>query len=200
MFKFKLRIQILRELIRVPFKEILTNKFAINDLDDLSKPVDYQYQIPINEISKILNFNYETDSSTNVRRNENWVDYILLFNFLFNILRNFLYIILDSNDQMFRLYCSDLIQSANADVAFVAIALVGFTGFSTSMFCMFHYLSVNQLKWLNIFNAVEGKQSFVKTKILMTKSAKEFIRICLIFITFSITSIYFIPISAFAIL
>ena len=203
MFKFKLRIKHLRELIRVPIKNILTNKFTINHFNDLSQPIDYQYQIPINQIFKVFNFNYETDSSTNVHRNENWVNYILLLNFLFNILRNFLYIILNPNDQIFRLCCGDLTEFADAETVFIAIACVGgfslvyhwfITGFSTSIFCLFHYSSVNRLKWLNIFNAVEGKQSFVKSKILMTKSAKKLIRICLIFTTFSVVSIYFLPI------
>ena len=45
---------------------------------------------------------------------------------------------------------------------------------------------MNQLKWLNIFNAIQGKQSFVESRILMTKSAKKLIRSSLFLLTFSI--------------
>ena len=190
---FNLKMGLLKTFNRIPFKEIFSDKIV---LQDLSKPIDYQYQLPINQIFKVFNFNYKNDpSSMALHCNNNWLDHLILLNFLFNILRNLLYTILDSNDQMFRLYCGDLIQFADGETAFITIALGGLTCNSTAMFCLFHYSSVNQLKWLNIFNAVEGKQSFVKSKILMTKSAKKFIKICLIFTTFSIASIYFMPIS-----
>ena len=192
---FKLKMELLKTFKRIPFKEILSNEIV---LQDLSKPIDSQYQIPINQIFKVFHFNYETDSSSMaLHRNNNWLDHLILLNLIFNILRNLLYAILDPNDQMFRLFCGDLIQFADGETAFIAIGLGGLTCNSTSMFIMLHYSSINQLKWLNIFNAIERKQSFVENKILMRKSAKKLIRICLIFTTFSTASIYFLPFSAF---
>ena len=188
---------VFKSLKEISVNEILQNKFQIKDI---SKPLQPNLRVPINRFFAAINFNYETDqNSLTLHRKSKWFNHVIIFILISNVLRNLAYILMNSTDQLFRLFCGDLIQFILKEVSYVAITFVGITSYATAMFCLFHYSSVNQLKWLNIFNAIQGKQSFVKNKILMTKLAKKFIRICLIFITFSVTSIYFITISAFSI-
>ena len=44
--------------------------------------------------------------------------------------------------------------------------------------------------WLNILNVIEGRQSFIKTKIFLRRSAKKLIRFSLILLLFVIISTY----------
>ena len=99
--------------------------------------------------------------------------------------------LLNSNDQFFRLFCGDLIEFALNEASYVAISFVGFTSYSLAIFCLFHYSPINQLKWLNIFNAIEGKQSFIEQKIFLSKSAKKLIRFSLNLLLFNIVLLFF---------
>ena len=99
-------------------------------------------------------------------------------------LRNVIYIFLKSDDQLFRLYFGDLIQFFIDEVSFVAILFAGATSYSIVIFYILHYLPVDQLKWINIFNAIEGKQSFIQSKIILRKSAKKLIRFASILLNF----------------
>ena len=163
-------MNLLKIFLKISFKEIWSYKLVIKEL---SQPIHCKYQIPIKELFKIIRFNYETDQSMVLYRKRNWIVNILLFNLLLNILRYLVYTFLDPNDQMFRLYCGDLIEFADGETAFISIAAMAYTAYSTVVFLMFQYLPVNQFKWFNIFNAIEGKQSFVTNKIFMKKSAKK---------------------------
>ena len=177
---------VIKSLTKISFYKILINKFQIYNL---CKSVQPQHRIPINKFFEELNFIYETDpTSSTLHRKKNWFKYVILVILVSNILRNLVYTFFNSNDQKFRLFCGDLIQFAVEikEVSYVTITMVGSASYATAMFCLFHYSSVNQLKWFNIFNAIEGKQSFVKSKILMTKSGKKLIRLSLFLFIFSI--------------
>ena len=189
-------MELLKKLVRLPFKEILSNKLVIKDF---SQPINQKYQIPIKELFSIFYFDYEfhenDDQTITFNRNRKWIVYFILLNLLLNDLRNLFYAFMDSNDQMFRLYCGDLIQFADGQTTLISIAAAGYTCFATAIFLMCQYSPANQMKWLNIFNAIEGKQSFVRSKILMKKSAKKLIKLSLIFMSLSTASIYLLIIS-----
>ena len=174
--------------MEISVNEILLNKFQINNL---SKPIQPNLRVPINRFFGAFNFNYEThQTSLNLHRKSNWFDHVILFILISNILRNLAYTFMNSNDQLFRLFCGDLIQFVLKEVSYVAITFVGVTSYATAMFCLFHYSSVNYLKWLNIFDSIEGKQSFIKSKILITKSAKKLIRFSLFLLILCISLFY----------
>ena len=172
--------------MEISVNEILQNQFQINNL---SKPLQPNFRIPINRFFGALNFNYETDQTfSTLHRKSKSFDHIIIFILISNILRNLIYSLMNSTDQLFRLFCGDLIQLAVDDVSYIAISFFGSTSYSLSIFCLFHYSPINQLKWFNIFNVIEGKQSFIKSKILMTKSAKKFIRFSLLLFILNISS------------
>ena len=197
MIKLKLiKMELLKKLIRLPFKEILSNKLVIKDL---SQPINQKYQIPIKELFNIFYFDYEfhenDDQTITFDRNRKWIVYLVLLNLLLNDLRNLFYVFMDSSDRMFRLYCGDLIQFADGQTLLISIVVMGYTCFATAIFLMYQYSPVNQMNWLNIFNEIEGKQSFVKSKIFVKKSAKKLVKLSLIFMSLSTASIYMLVIS-----
>ena len=183
---------VFKSLKEISVNEILQNKFQIKDI---SKPLQPNLRVPINRFFAAINFNYETDqNSFTLHRKSKWFNHVIIFILISNLLRNLAYILMNSTDQLFRLFCGDLIQFILKEVSYVAITFVGITSYATAMFCLFHYSSVNQLKWFNIFNVIEGKQSFIKSKILITKSAKKLIRFSLFLFILCISSCFLIPI------
>ena len=68
---------------------------------------------------------------------------------------------------------------------FFAIPQIGVTLFPIATFCLLQYSPLNQLNWLTIFNPIQGKQSFVSSKIFMENSAKNLIRFTLILVSIS---------------
>ena len=56
---------------------------------------------------------------------------------------------------------------------------------------MLFYSPVNHLNWLNTLNSIEGKQSFVQSKIFIQKSAKKLIRFSLFLIINGMSFNYF---------
>ena len=174
-------------------KEISVNEISLNkfEMNNLSEPIQPNLRVPINGFFGAINFNYETDLT--LHRKSNWFNHVILFLLISNILRNLVYTFMNSTDQLFRLFCGDLIQFAVKEVSYMAITFVGITSYATAMFCLFHYSEVNQLKWLNIFDAIEGKQSFIESKILITKSAKKLIRFSLFLFNLCISSCLLIP-------
>ena len=128
---------VIKSLMKISVFEILKSKFKIKDI---SKVLEPHLRVPINKFFKDFIFNYETEpSSFNVHRNNNWFIHVILLILVSNILRNLVYTFLNSNDQLFRLFCGDLIQFALNQISFVAISFVGFTSYSLAIFCMFHY-------------------------------------------------------------
>ena len=175
--------------MKISFYKILKNKFKITDL---SKPLHPNLCVSINKFFRDFNFDYEIDSTcSTLNRKKYWFVHIILFILVSNIIRNLVYTFFSSNDQLFRLFCGDLIQFALNQVSFVAISFVGFTSYSLAIFCLLHYSPINQLQWLNIFNAIEGKQCFAKQKIFLSNSAKKFIRFSLTLLLFNLVLSFF---------
>ena len=83
--------------------------------------------------------------------------------------------------------------------SYIAITMTGMSCSATLMFIMLNYLPVDQLKWFNIFNVVEGRQDFLKSKIFIPKSAKRFVRISLIILINNLMIIYCLCLVAFVV-
>ena len=178
----------LKSFKEISVNEILLNKFQINDL---SKPLQPNLRVPINRFFGIINFNYETDqASLTLHRKSKWFNHVILFILISNILRNLAYAFMNSTDQLFRLFCGDLIQFVSDDTSFIAIAFTGISCYGTSIFCLFHYSKLNKLKWSKVFNPINGTIDFVSNKILLRKSAKKLIRCSLIILTLSVVILY----------
>ena len=138
-----------------------------------------------------LNFYHEFNWSKITLNGRNiLLNYFILFILLLNILRNLVYIFMNSTDQMFRLYLGDLIQFVSDDTSFISIAFTGISCYGTSIFCLFHYSKLNKLKWLKVFNSINGTIDFVSNKILLTKSAMKLIRCSLIIFILSVVILY----------
>ena len=119
---------------------------------------------------------------------------MVLFILVSDVIRNLVYTFTNSKDQYFRLFCGDLFQFAvglSYEEKYTTILLAGGGSFATAMFMQYHYSPISQLKWLNILNAIEGKQSFVEMKILLKRSAKKLIRFSLIVLLMVIIGTYF---------
>ena len=160
--------------------DILANNFQIKDLNQILQP---EYRIPLSKFFEQLNFKYDFDSSSVSQRN-NFFSRLIFLVILSSAFRHLAYIFFDSeDDQLFRLYFGDLYQFLLNKISFAAVALTGVTSYGFSSFCLFHYWPADQLQWLNVLSAIEGKRSFVKIKIFLTKSAEKFIRFSLIMFT-----------------
>ena len=185
------KFKVIKSLFKISIYDILTNNFKLIKVSQVIQP---EYRIPINKFFQELNFNYQIDSSSlELHRNNNWFNYFILFILVLNILRGPLYIFLNSDDVLFRLYFGDLVQFNAKSTVIISITFCSLACYSTAIFCLFNFCPVNHFKWLNIFNAIEGRQSFIDNKILLKKSAKKLIRFSLILLT-SITAILYINI------
>ena len=185
--KFKL----IKSLLKISIYDILTNNFKLIKVSEIIQP---EYRIPIKILFQELNFNYQIDSSSlELHRNNNWFNHIIFLILVSSILRSLIYIFIDFDDIYISLYFGNLIQFNVENTTIVSVVFCGLACYSTSMFCLFNFCPVNQLKWLNIFNAIEGRQSFLENKILLKKSAKKLIRFSLILLT-SMTAILYINI------
>ena len=174
--------------MNLSFYKILINDFSIKSL---SKNICPKLRIPIKKYFEELNFHYEFDwSSMTLYRYNNLLNHFILFILLLNVVRNMLYTFMDSNDQMLRLYFGDLIQFGSHQTSFIAIAFTGISCFGTSMFCLLRYTKLEHLKWLKVFNSIEGSINFVSNKILIFKSAEKLIRFSLILLALSVSSSY----------
>lgn len=65
---------------------------------------------------------------------------------------------------------------------FFSIPQAGVTLYLLAFSYLLYYSPVNQLNWLNTLNPIEGKQSFVQSKIFIEKSVKNIIRFSLLLI------------------
>ena len=146
--------------------KILINNFAIKKL---SEPVQLELRIPITELFKALNYNYEKSSN-------NWLNNSILFILLLNVIRNLLFIFWDEDDPLKRLYFGDLIQFATDKVSFAATTLFGISSYGTAMYCLFNYLPTEQFNWIRVFKSIEGTTNFVSNKIYIEKSAKQLMK------------------------
>ena len=185
---------VFKSLKKVSIYKILRNQFKLNNP---SKPIQQNLQIPIKKLFQNFSFNFEIDSTTLTltQRKRDWLSHVVLFILMSNVIRNLIYTFMNSDDQYFRLFCGDLLQfmvgNLSYKVSYVAIMLAGAGTFATAMFTQYHYSPINQLKWLNILNAIEGRQSFVEMKILLRRSAKKLIRFSLIVLLTVIICTYF---------
>ena len=184
---------VIKSLRIVSIYKILRNQFKLHDP---SKPIQQNLQIPIKKFFQNVSFNYEIDSKTLTltQCKRDWLSYLILFILVSNVIRNLIYTFMNSEDQYFRLFCGDLLQfvvDLSYEVSYTTIMLAGGGTFATAMFMQYHYSPINQLKWLNILNAIEGKQSFVKNKILLRRSAKKLIRFSLIVLLIVTIGTYF---------
>ena len=177
------KIKLIKSLSEISTFDILANNFQIKDLNQNLQP---EHRIPLSRYLEQLNFKYDFDSSTStttLQRN-NFFNQLVRLIILSSAFRHFAYIFFDSeDDQLFRLYFGDLYQFLLNKISFAAVALTGVTLYGLSSFCLFHCWPEDQLKWLNVLNAIEGKRSFLEVKIFLTKSAEKLIRFSLIMLT-----------------
>lgn len=186
--KFFSKMKVIKSVMNLSFYKILINDFSIKSL---SKNIHPKLRIPIKKYFEEQNFYYEFDwPSMTLYRYNNLLNHFILFILLLNIIRNLFYTFMNSNDQMLRLYFGDLIQFVSHQTSFISIALTGISCFGTSMFCLFHYTKLDHLKWLKVFNSIEGSTNFVSNKISIFKSAKKFIRFSLILLALSASNCY----------
>ena len=174
-----LKVKLVKSLSEI-FNDILKNNFELENLDKTLPPT---HRIPLSEYLEQLNFKYDFNSS-NLERKSNLINYLIFLFHLINVIRNMIYVFFDSfDDNLFRLYCGEMFQFLLDKISFAAVALTGITSYGLSTFCLFNYWPMDQLQWLNVLNAVEGKQSFLSIKIHSVKSAKKLIRFSLIMLT-----------------
>lgn len=163
-------MDLFKSITKTSVYKILINNFTIKKL---SEPVQLELGIPITELFKVLNYNYEKSLN-------NWLDNLILFILSLNVIRNLLYIFWDEDDPLKRLYFGDLIQFATDKVSFIAATFFGISLYGTIMYCLFNYLPTEQFNWIRVFKSIEGTTSFVSNKIYIQKSAKQLIKFSLI--------------------
>ena len=183
---------VFKSLKKVSIYKILRNQFKLNNP---SKPIQQNLQIPIKKLFQNFSFNFEIDSTTLTltQRKRDWLSHVVLFILVSNVIRNLVYTFMNSKDQYFKLFCGDLIQftvDLSYEEKYITIMFAGGGAFATAMLMQYHYSPISQMKWLNILNAIEGKQSFFKTKILLRRSAKKLIRFSLIVLLIVIICTY----------
>ena len=122
------------------------------------------------------------DQKSNVIRYNSWSDRMILIYLVINSLKFIFYILWNEQDQLVRLYGGNMEIFFGSNTLYFSIPEAGVILYIISSFCLFHYSPLNQLNWLNVFNPIEGKETFVKRKMFMVKSAKNLIRFSLILI------------------
>ena len=158
-----------------------------------SQKLKPEYCVPVKQFFEEINYFYETSIDNNkmsVQRIKYWFDNFILLIQIFNLTKCLIWILWDEQDKVTRLYGGDLIQFFGLNTKFFSIPLAGLSLYVLSIFCLLFYSSVN-LNWFNIFNPIEGRESFVGNKIFVEKSAKNLIRFSLILITIGISTNYF---------
>ena len=188
MIIFKLKLRVFKSLTKISVSNILTNNFKVN----LSKRIKRKYCVPIKEF--LEEFNYKSPESTVDRLS--WSNCFTIFILLFNLLKCLFYMFWNEDDQLIRLYCGDLTQFLGLNTKFMSIPQAGISFYSIAIFYLIHNSSVNQLNLLKVLKSIEGKQSFVSSKIFVKKSAKTLIRLSLILIIFCTIAVYFNPMFA----
>ena len=182
------RFQVFKALNKISVYDILTNNFNVNP----SQKLKSEYCVPVKQFFQEINFFYETSIDNNkmsAQRVKYWFDSFILSIMIFNLTKCLIWIFLDEHDPVTRLYGGDLVQFFGLNTKFFSIPLAGLSSYTLSISYLFHYSSAN-LNWLNIFNPIEGRQSFVRSKIFVEKSAKSLIRFSLILITTGISTNY----------
>ena len=177
----------IRNAFQLSIYEILTLNFTV----DLSANLQPEYCVPIEKYFQEIHFTFNYENI--VDRKGNWSARLALLIQLICLIRGLIYIFWNEQDQIVRLYGGDLIQFFGLNPTFFNIPFVGVTLYSLIIFCLYEYSPIDQLNWLTIFNSVEGRQSFVSSKILIEKSAIKLIRFSLIMI-FLFTSITYLTV------
>ena len=181
-------MQVFKAVNKISVYDILTNKFNVN----LSQKLKPEHCIPVKQFFEECNFFYETSIDNNkisVHRIKYWFDNFILLIQIFNLIKCLIWIFWDEEDPIIRLYGGDLDSFLGLNTKFIAIPQAGVSLYVLSIFCLLKYSS--NLNWLSIFDPIEGRQSFVKSKIFIEKSAKNLIRFSLFLITTGITTNYF---------
>ena len=175
-FFFIPKMQFFKSLTKISVYDILTNNFKMNPSQKL-KP---EYCVPIKQFFQEINFFYETSNDNHkIHRIKHWFDPFILLIQLFNLSRCLTYIIWNEEDQLTRLYGGDLVTFFGLNSKFFAIPQAGLSLYILAISSLLFYSPVNHLNWLNTLNPIEGKQSFVQSKIFIQKSAKKLIRFSL---------------------
>ena len=82
-------------LLPKSFKKVSIYKILRNQskLNDLTKPIQPDLQIPIKKFLQNFSFNYEIDSTTLTltQRKRNWLSHMVLFILVSNVIRNLVY-------------------------------------------------------------------------------------------------------------
>ena len=194
-FFFVPKLQIFKSLNKISIYDILTNKFNVK----LSEKLKPEYCIPIKELFEEMNFYYEisNDQANTIHRNHYWFDIWILLIQLINIFRSLIYIFWDNNDQFIRLYAGDIIQFFGSNTVYITIPQAGLSLYALAIFCLFQYSPIEQMKWLIMLNAIEGKDSFINSNLFTTKSANRLIKLSLIVTIYCTTLIFFTPFFVF---
>ena len=174
------QMQVFRALTKVSVYDILTNNFNVNP----SQKLKSEHCVPVKQFFEECNFFYETSIDNNkmsVQRIKYWFDIVILLIQLFNLIKCIFYIFWDEEDPIIRLYGGDLTNFFGLNTRFIAVPQAGVSLYVLSEFLLYYYSSVN-LNWLATLNSIEGKQSFVSSKIFIEKSAKNLIRFSLLLI------------------
>ena len=182
-FSFIPKLAVFKSLTQISVCDILTNNFKVNPSQRL-KP---KYRIPMKNYFEEICFYYDisNDKKSTIIRHNSWSDRFMLIVLLFNFIKSVIHVFWNEQDKSVRLYGGNLEQFFSSNSLYYSILEAGATLYCIASFCLFQYLPVSQLNWLKVFNPIEGKETFVKNRIFMGKSAKNFIRITLILIIFS---------------
>ena len=184
------KMQVFKSLTKISVYDILTNNFKVNTSQNL-KP---EYCVPIKQFFQEINFFYETsidNGKMTVHRIKHWFYPFILLIQLFNLARCTTYIFWNEEDHVIRLYGGDLVVFFGLNTKFFTIPQAGVTLYVLATFYLLFYSPINHITWLNTFNAIEGKQSFIQSKIFIQKSAKNLIRFSLFLIINGISFNYF---------
>ena len=186
-------MQVFRSLTKISVYDILTNNFKVNPSEKLKS----KYRIPMKAYFNEICFYYDISnvnetSTVDVKSTVNkkstvilynsWSDHFIFFHLLFNALKCLFYTFWNEDNPLIRMIGGNLEQFFGSNILYFAIFQTGASLNCTTTFYLFHYLPVSHLNWLKVFNPIEGKESFVESKIFMAKSAKNLIRFSLIFV------------------
>lgn len=172
-----------KSLRKLSFYKILINNFRIKTL---SERVQEEIRIPIDDFFESINFKYEFKNES-FQRNHNWLTYLIMLILLSNCLKCLAIVFLDPEDRLTRLYFGNLWQYFGLDTSFMDIPITGSVSYAFLMFCLFHFVPDKHLKWLKIFNPINGNGTFKNIKIVSIKSAKKLIRFSFLLLICSIT-------------
>ena len=182
-FFFIPKFQVFKSLTKISVYDILTNNFKVNP----SQKLKLQYRVPMKKYFEEINFYYDildVNQNSSVIRYNNWTHYFILFHLLFNALKLLFHILWNEKDQLIRLYGGNLELFFGSNTLYFSIPEAGATLYCIATFYLFQYSPISQLNWLKLFDPIEGKDTFAKSKIFMAKSAKNLIRFSLILIVY----------------